>query len=130
MLIKAQCKHCQNEFESDGENRTEFCPHCGKETTVIATKQKSHNQPVPDGKIEITLDIIGMIFLLAGFLSAAICAFFLIIGIAGPNPSNEADNIYLITAIIVSISQGIIIRVLLDALAEIIRLLRKIAAKN
>ena|ERR1700723_1471196 len=130
MLIRAQCEHCQNEFESDGENRTEFCPHCGKETAIIAKQRKSSNRPVPDGKVEIALEVIGIIFLIAGFVSAALCFFVLLVGNGGSNPNSEADNFYLITAIVVSIGQGIIIRVLLNALAEIIRLLRQIAAKG
>jgi hypothetical protein len=36
MLIKAKCEHCGNVFETDGMNRTEFCPHCGKETSILA----------------------------------------------------------------------------------------------
>jgi anaerobic ribonucleoside-triphosphate reductase len=35
MLIKAKCEHCRNVFETDGMNHTEFCPHCGKETSVL-----------------------------------------------------------------------------------------------
>jgi Zn finger protein HypA/HybF involved in hydrogenase expression len=35
MIANAKCQHCGNEFETDGTNRTEFCPHCGKETTVF-----------------------------------------------------------------------------------------------
>jgi DNA-directed RNA polymerase subunit RPC12/RpoP len=36
MLIKPKCEHCGNVFETDGMNRTEFCPHCGKETSILA----------------------------------------------------------------------------------------------
>jgi len=36
MLIKAKCEHCGSVFETDGMSRTEFCPHCGKETSVLA----------------------------------------------------------------------------------------------
>jgi predicted nucleic acid-binding Zn-ribbon protein len=36
MLIKVKCEHCGNIFETDGMNRTEFCPHCGKETSILA----------------------------------------------------------------------------------------------
>jgi DNA-directed RNA polymerase subunit RPC12/RpoP len=35
MIANAKCQHCGNEFETDGTNRTEFCPHCGKETLVF-----------------------------------------------------------------------------------------------
>jgi rRNA maturation protein Nop10 len=36
MIATAKCQHCGNEFETDGMNRTEFCPHCGKETSIVA----------------------------------------------------------------------------------------------
>jgi len=39
MIAKTNCQHCRNEFEIDGMNRTEFCPHCGKETVVVAQVQ-------------------------------------------------------------------------------------------
>jgi predicted Zn-ribbon and HTH transcriptional regulator len=35
MIATAKCQHCGNEFEFEAGNRTEFCPHCGKETLVI-----------------------------------------------------------------------------------------------
>jgi rRNA maturation protein Nop10 len=36
MIANAKCQHCGNDFETDGMNRTEFCPHCGKETSIVA----------------------------------------------------------------------------------------------
>ena len=130
MLIRTSCQHCQNEFESEGENRTEFCPHCGKESAVVQPIRKSNNMPVSDGKIEIALEIIGAVILISGLVSAGICVCILLIGNAGVNSTSEDDNIYLITAIVIGISQGIIVRVLFKAVAEIIRLLRQIAAKS
>ena len=35
-MIKPKCEHCGSVFETDGMNRTEFCPHCGKETSILA----------------------------------------------------------------------------------------------
>ncbi len=35
MIATIKCQHCGNEFETDGMNRTEFCPHCGKETIIV-----------------------------------------------------------------------------------------------
>jgi DNA-directed RNA polymerase subunit RPC12/RpoP len=35
MIANTKCQHCGNEFEIDGMNRTEFCPHCGKETLIV-----------------------------------------------------------------------------------------------
>jgi hypothetical protein len=34
MIANAKCQHCGNQFETDGMNRTEFCPHCGKENSI------------------------------------------------------------------------------------------------
>lgn len=34
MIIRAQCQHCQSEFEDEGLERTVFCPSCGKETII------------------------------------------------------------------------------------------------
>jgi len=36
MIATTKCHHCGNEFEIDGMNHTEFCPHCGKETSIAA----------------------------------------------------------------------------------------------
>jgi DNA-directed RNA polymerase subunit RPC12/RpoP len=36
MLIKAQCEHCQSEFEDEGLEKTVWCPSCGKETHIYA----------------------------------------------------------------------------------------------
>jgi hypothetical protein len=36
MLIKPKCEHCGSVFETDGMTCTEFCPHCGKETSILA----------------------------------------------------------------------------------------------
>lgn len=36
MIANTKCQHCGEEFEIDGMNRTEFCPHCGKETSIVA----------------------------------------------------------------------------------------------
>ena len=36
MIIKAQCEHCQADFEDEGLEKTVWCPSCGKETHVYA----------------------------------------------------------------------------------------------
>ena len=38
MIIKVQCQHCQSEFEDEGQERTTFCPTCGKETFILAKR--------------------------------------------------------------------------------------------
>jgi hypothetical protein len=35
MIANAKCQHCENVFETDGMSKTEFCPHCGKETFIV-----------------------------------------------------------------------------------------------
>jgi hypothetical protein len=45
MIATTNCQHCGKGFEIDGMNRTEFCPHCGKETSVL--KQASPPAPAP-----------------------------------------------------------------------------------
>jgi DNA-directed RNA polymerase subunit RPC12/RpoP len=35
MIANTKCQHCGNEFETDGTNKSEFCPHCGKETFIF-----------------------------------------------------------------------------------------------
>jgi DNA-directed RNA polymerase subunit RPC12/RpoP len=34
MILTVKCEQCGKEFESEGMDRTEFCPHCGSETRV------------------------------------------------------------------------------------------------
>ncbi len=34
MIIQIKCQHCNQEFEDEALERTVFCPHCGKETSV------------------------------------------------------------------------------------------------
>ena len=46
MIAKTTCQHCGIEFEIDGMNRTEFCPHCGKETVIVARASKPIPAPV------------------------------------------------------------------------------------
>jgi Zn finger protein HypA/HybF involved in hydrogenase expression len=38
MIATEKCQHCSGEFEFEVGNKTEFCPHCGKETLVQKTK--------------------------------------------------------------------------------------------
>lgn len=35
MITNIQCSHCGNTFESELLEKTEFCPHCGKETSIV-----------------------------------------------------------------------------------------------
>lgn len=36
MILTIKCEHCGKEFESEALEKTEFCPHCGRETTIAS----------------------------------------------------------------------------------------------
>jgi hypothetical protein len=35
MILQVICQHCQSSFDSDGLEKTAFCPVCGQETAVF-----------------------------------------------------------------------------------------------
>ena len=43
MILTIKCEFCGKDFESEGLERTEFCPHCGRETHVTGRE----NSPSP-----------------------------------------------------------------------------------
>ncbi len=47
MIAQAICQHCRQEFEAEAEERTAFCPFCGRETSVgvqrVSYPQKVEN---------------------------------------------------------------------------------------
>ncbi len=55
MIAVTKCQHCGNNFEVDGMERTEFCPHCFKETTVIA--QVPISAPVSTAQVPIPTSV-------------------------------------------------------------------------
>jgi hypothetical protein len=44
MILTIKCEHCGKDFDSEGLERTEFCPHCGRETHVASHE---HSQSPP-----------------------------------------------------------------------------------
>lgn len=46
MISTVTCQHCGNAFEAEIVDKTEFCPHCGKETSVQFIPAKAA-QPAP-----------------------------------------------------------------------------------
>ena len=49
MIATAHCQHCSGLFEYDGMSRTEFCPHCGKESAVA----KAAPAPAPAAALAV-----------------------------------------------------------------------------
>jgi hypothetical protein len=65
MIAKTKCQHCGNEFEIDGMNRTEFCPTCGKETSVF-TPTPVRALPPATNPLHMALAIIIFLILFVG----------------------------------------------------------------
>jgi DNA-directed RNA polymerase subunit RPC12/RpoP len=47
VILTIKCEHCGKDFESEGLERTEFCPHCGRETHVAGGGHSSAPRPIP-----------------------------------------------------------------------------------
>ena len=41
MLMQGQCQHCAGIYEYEAGSKSEFCPHCGKETLCAPPKRES-----------------------------------------------------------------------------------------
>ena len=66
MVAKTRCQHCRSEFEADGTKKSEFCPHCGKETIIfrqVAFQKPAYAAPTSEAKKLLYL-------ILAGYLGA------------------------------------------------------------
>jgi hypothetical protein len=103
-----------------------------------ATKLESHlsrtvvTKAVKNEAVEKTLEIIGQVFFIAGIIGAAIAGVALLVTLAGGIETDDKTSIIIgtICFAIISIAQGFIVKILFRALAEIIRLLRKIVDKK
>ena len=40
MIVQGQCQHCAGIYEYEAGSKTEFCPHCGKETFCKPAQQR------------------------------------------------------------------------------------------
>ncbi len=82
MIANTKCQHCGNEFETDGMNRTEFCPHCGKETAIVAqvavpapvVTPETIIQPAKDGDSAIAGCL--TVFAVLNFIGGVVGGFF------------------------------------------------------
>ena len=50
MISSVTCQHCGNAFEAEIVDKTEFCPHCGKETSVRFVPPKEAPAPAAPTK--------------------------------------------------------------------------------
>ncbi len=73
MTLTVKCELCGKDFESEGLERTEFCPHCGRETHVTGP---SAPRPAQTSRMKACADCGAAMsrraFWVAGFIIAAI----------------------------------------------------------
>ncbi len=141
MEIKCPCEHCGvniefafDSFVERGRNDTKIigqevqCPTCSKNTILhILNKDKANKQD--DQKIERSLELIGNVVLFLGVLSL-VGGFFIML-LAGYSDVTNKGELALdgLLIAVVGFAQGFVLQALFRALAEMIRLLRRIAAK-
>jgi len=144
---KCKCNNCSENiaFPVEIAGQTIECPHCHLDTILFvprdwnpAPKENPIPEPTPPPKpiepekIEETLDDIGDIFFIVGIVGAVIAAaiIFLILANQSQGDNNIGIIVSLIFFAIVSVGQGIIIKTLFKAAAEVIRLLRQISQNS
>lgn len=148
--IKFECCHCAQPLEAPVEMRGMVieCPGCGKKVTVKKTHSEAEiaalnerltrNAPknsIPAQKvvgnpyIEETLEVIGKVFFFVGFIGAFISGICFLASLANDQETVQ-ERIGLFGLAVVCIAQGFIAQALFSALAEIIRLLRKLVEKS
>ena len=153
---KCSCQHCSGHILVNDEHigRTILCPHCQRETRLLfpttpsapvpaagvqpkpwaTTKPPLH--PAADWQeqnllksrpVEDRLELIGKTFLIFGIIGGVICGFTFIANFDNYDNSGKLLGIFI--AGLAFIGQGFVLWMLFRALAEIIRLLRKISTK-
>jgi DNA-directed RNA polymerase subunit RPC12/RpoP len=74
MIIQAKCQHCQADFEDEGLEKSVFCPSCGKETFIRATRPdySAHAATAPEkdslGNLIAAGYIMAILMPLVGFI--------------------------------------------------------------
>ena len=77
MINQGQCQHCAGLYEYEAGSKSEFCPHCGKETYCAALPDseavKAKSQSATKSRAgwwerwdAVLLDIGAMVFLIVG----------------------------------------------------------------
>lgn len=143
MMIKCECEHCHVNIEFDldsfaerGRNSKKIfgqevqCPICQKNTNLyLPNNQHAETKAnkLNDGKIERNVEGIGWLFFVLGLIGL-IGGGAVFVGMMQPGQDGQSAFLVLCFAI-ASFFQGCILLVLFRALAEIIRLLRKLVAK-
>lgn len=141
MDSKCKCNHCGQNlgFDTRDVGATTACPHCSMDTILFipplppAPKFEPKLQPaekVAEKPIEDSLENVGNGFFISGVLFAMIfgCAAFLAFVSSLNNSESIPIGISCVIATIIAFAQGLILSILFRSLAEIIRLLRKIAS--
>lgn len=155
--LKCKCNHCSESisFPPEGLGQTIQCPQCGMETVLYDPTPKPSPLPLPppmvpanfiadakkkeemigsekSQKIINSLEKIGEAFFFIGIIAATIFGFVLLMNLG--NSSFErvdaAENFELAVAAAIAIGQGIIIKTLFKAAAEVIWLLAKLVEKT
>ena len=124
MILQGQCQHCAGLYEYEAGSKSEFCPHCGKETFCAAPPAsgaaKARTQPAnKKAGGAILLDVGAAVLLIVGcFMVADGCAG------AAAEQHPEAGAIRQITAT-VEAGLGVVVISLSLILAALVRIIRK-----
>lgn len=139
MTTKCLCQNCSTNLEFDIEEagRSTTCPECHQETVLFlppvapaAPRKSKFVSPTASAPlIEQKLESTGEFFFSAGILGAILGALGVVLDIidkGSPSVSALLAFVFLIGSVI----QGWVMRIILRAAAEAIRLLRKISSQN
>ena len=145
MLTKCPCQHCRTyiEFEVETADSHMLCPACGNETLLALDKApkptpapkpapapvRASAPPKPEARIEDQLQSIGDVFWVVGLIGAVIAGSAGVLCLLPDSNTDEKIGFGLLFSALISLGQGAIIRTLFRAAAEVIILLRRIAAK-
>jgi predicted RNA-binding Zn-ribbon protein involved in translation (DUF1610 family) len=134
MKVICACRFCNKaiEFESQYVGSQAACPHCGMET-MLFEPEKPPKAPEPEkperaDKIESGLDTIGEFFFFFGILGLGL-GLLMFFGIIAINRELSGVAVSGLALAISSMIEGWVLRGLFRGLAEIVRLLRRIANK-